>query len=522
MKVKRTLAILGIFLSLFTLVYVSAEEIKIGSVSDSTLIKNDIVNIGLTYEDYFILENNEVNLKNYNLYYTIGIIENRIGASLTDVYIYCYNAVPQEKVSLYFEVEIQDIQFSLSYSNCDTKQEADKTLELLSVSENNIYKLKFTYENYFSERNYTLACKDVLTGNNSPVFEATLLASGDNDISVDYNYTSYIYITKDYFIALEFKDWDTNDWWKVICNEFDFFHNDETIIMFFYNFSSSKKIEEILELDLKYEAYNYTNVAYYDPATGESLRQLESSISNEMSYNLTKTPGQTLQSVYGEDCTFNAFTTPASDRLKEFGSAVVVDSSKFTDYEHSVLVDINKAEELYSQLKYVKKGEVFPLLEFTNPTEAQKSTSVLEKKITTYRIQNLQMTRIKYSTEGQTYNAYVADDPDDSVPGDVENPSPENPVQSGFQGLLIKIADFILNCLQINPNLVPTWGKYIIGGVILIAGCFLVLFLLPYAILFIPRVGEKIKEILIMLGTGIWFVLSLPVKLIKLIFRKKE
>lgn len=419
-KMKKNLSFLiSVLLVTFTLTTnAKASELVIGAITDDSNISTDLKQLDIEYTDYFTIKNTEYNYKNYFEYFVLAVAENRIAVSNTDVYLYIYNPIYVENVAINIDMTInQDFKVSSDY-----RSNTAGDFTLCSRSDNNILKLKYEYNNFYPDRNYEIIVKDVESGIASQRFTSTMTTSDNGRlVETTYNFNSMLYVAKDQLIELEFEDWDTSNWWQSICHEFNLFKDEEKVLMYFYNFSSSKTIDKILEVDLKYDHYNYISTAYYDPATGSRLRTLSDAKENEVKgYQVTKTPGTHKQSVYGTECTFNAFTTPASDRIKEFGNAIEVSPNLF-DYDHSILVDINKAIELYSVLKTVPKKEVFPLLQNDN-----SRTQVLEKKINAYSISSLKMTRLKYSAGGKIYNSYVLDDMDDPIPVKPGNPKLED------------------------------------------------------------------------------------------------
>ena len=337
-------------------------------------------------------------------------------------------------------------------------------------------------ENTVFERNYEIVIEDLKNEVSSKKFTAQLITKEDEKrLVTNYNFDSMLFIEKDILLTLRFEDWNTNSWWQSICHEFNFFKDDEEVLMFFYNFNASKTIDEIVEVELNYDHYVNTSTAYYDPGIGTRLRTLNSSNSNVVNDAIKiKKPGVQKQSVYGVECSFNAFTTPASDRIKEFDGAIEISSSLF-NYDHSILVDINRSVELTSTLKWVPKKEVFPLVDDSS------LTAVLEKKISEYMITDLKMTRLTYKAEGKTFNSYVLDDVDDPVFVD-----PDNTNILWWQQILELfriVGAWVLELFNLSA---PSFVQTIVGGVV----CFIGVLLIPAIIRLLINLISSIINII--------------------------
>ena len=439
-----------------------AAALEIGVITDDTSIVDDLKALDINEDDYFILEDSEYNFKNYFEWFVIAVAENRISATSIHVYIYIYNPITIDSVDVSIDMTINEKRVQ-GYFN----ENSNSQFSLCGKSEeHNILKLCYIDQtDYNAERNYEIVIEDLKNEVSSKKFTAQLITKEDEKrLVTNYNFDSMLFIEKDILLTLRFEDWNTNSWWQSICHEFNFFKDDEEVLMFFYNFNASKTIDEIVEVELNYDHYVNTSTAYYDPSTGTRLRTLNSSNSNVVNDAIRiKRPGVQEQSVYGVECSFNAFTTPASNRIKEFGNAIEISSSLF-NYDHSILVDINRSVELTSTLKWVPKKEVFPLVDDSS------LTAVLEKKISEYMITDLKMTRLTYKAEGKTFNSYVLDDVDDPVFVD-----PDNTNILWWQQILETfriVGAWVLELFNLSA---PSFVQTIVGAVV----CFIGVLLIP-------------------------------------------
>lgn len=490
--------------STLTLSSFTTKIIEVGVISDETSINNDLAMLGLTSSDYCILNDGIFDgVKNYyDEVYLIGIGENRQQEDITDIYFYLYNPCNYSSKSLNTNIDyyllnlnINNSEFNFLYvedpSNAEIYYGIDyneyNNLTLIKYDENkNIWKFKFSYINHTNERKYELNniqrgmtysesnfpeyvswLKDDFTNPFTATFKER---EEDGQLISDFEYNSFIYITKDVLVPVmlkpEFK-------WNEV---FDFiFSSDKEKIAFFYNFSSSKEIEQILELDVIFDT-NFVRTYFgcingvpgYNGGYVESKSNVKRTLYNEKhSYDWNSSHLE-----------FETFQTPASERFtnEEFGYLEFneEDKKQFTDYEHSVLIGLN---DVYYHTVSMMGSASAKCYHYEN-------------------INNLQVKRIKFETDGKIYNSYVADDPDNPI--DPINPSQNNwflevlewikdhPLQ--FVLILVGLIVGIPIIVAILPYILSILGKLLVG----IFKCIVWIITLPFRL--IGKLINKIKE----------------------------
>lgn len=508
---KKILGIILLFISFLSLCSFTSREIEVGVINDNTSINNDLASLGLTpsdyinfYEEYFKAQEegkDEDYLNNYNETYLIAVGENRLDDESTDVYLYLYNPIFHmfSFEAYYINLDVNNTPIKLAYySNYGVKEyeDSDQILEFCNVTDDyTIYKFKFNYINHVNERKYELDSikmyynwavdydSVLLNKEYENPFTATFKErEEDGKLVTDYEYNSFIYITKDVLVAVLI-DSNSNfsDFWK------NLFGDRETQLaerqfIYFYNFSSSKKIEQILELDVKYNTTQkcfmiksgpIDNTSNCDTSDNidTSIKSVERTLYNEkVSYDW-----------FSSHLEFETFKTPASERFtdNEFGYLEFNEEQKrqFTDYEHSVLIDIEVPFNRHTQT--VEEGWIDHAYSCYHITD----------------INNLEVKRIKFETNGKIYNSYVADDPNDSeeiiIP---DTPSPMN------------WFDELIDCIKENP---------LYAVLILLA----VIVGLPLIISFLPMILKGIIQLIIGIIKLLFWIISLPFKAIKSIFK---
>ena len=427
---KKILGIILLVISFLPLCSFTSRTIEVGVINDNTSIENDLVSLGLTpsdyinlYEEYYDSQNDgsyKDLLENYNETYLIAVGENRLDDESTDVYLYLYNPIFHmfSFKAYYINLKINNTPIKLAYYSEYAEydyESSDEKLQFCNVTDDyTIYKFKFNYINHVNERKYELDSIKMyhdwavdydtylLNKEYKNPFTATFKERDeDGKLVTNYEYNSFIYITEDILVAVLI---DSNgnffDFWKGIFADAETGLS-ENPFMYFYNFSSSKKIEQILELDVKYNTtqkclmfksgpIDNTSNCYTSDNIDISIKNVERTLYNEThSYDW-----------FSSHLEFETFKTPASKRFtdEEFGYLEFTEDEKkqFTNYEHSVLIDIENPFAQHSQV--VEEGWI-------------------DHGYTCYHItdiNNLEVKRIKFETDGKIYNSYVADDPDDS------------------------------------------------------------------------------------------------------------
>ncbi len=504
--------IIGLVMMLFSMITLSSFTertiIEVGIINDETSINNDLSMLGLTSSDYVILNDGiyDGTVNHYDQVYLIGVGENRHEKDVTDIYFYLYNPCDYSndsfnvKLDYYlFDIKINNNNFDFIYVEnptnvslyYDINPNEYNNLSLIDYSKDkNIWKLKYSYINHTNDRMYELGKiqrgmsyseKDYpeyvsyIKNDFTNPFTATFRErEEDGRLVTSYDYNSFIYITEDVLVPVllkpEFK-------WNEV---FDFiFSTDKNQMAFFYNFSSSKEINQILELDVIFNT-NFKVVQEPRPADGNNPCVDGVPGYNEgyvePRTNVTRTLYNEKQSYdwLSSHLEFETFQTPAKDRFtdEEFGYLAFTEEQKkqFTNYEHSVLIGLSDVYFHYISMMGAGSWECYHYEEITD----------------------LQVKRIKFETNGQIYNSYVADDVDEPVDPII----PDTP-----KSFLESLVDWVKE----NP------ARAVAVIIAIVVGLPLVIAFLPYIIKFIVTLIKTIIQVII-------YILSLPFKLIKWIF----
>ena len=404
--------------SIFTLCSFTTKIVEVGVINDNTTIYNDLTMLGLTPSDYITLEATQEN-DCYDEEYLIAVGENRKEDNSTDVYLYLYNPVMFKLDYAYmFELNINNSLLKLLYVSDESyfsnfKDSYDIEVGLCEYSSSyNIAKLKFNYINHVNERKYDLdqitRYYHISADYNTYYLEQTFTnpftatfkeREEDGRLISDFEYNSFIYITKDILVSVVIdceENW-SNKWEYFVDSWKNFFtgQSNRFMVVQFYNFSSSKEIEQILEIDIKYDTVGSWTSKYCSDTQNPFKEEIKPQ------FDLMKTLyNKEYNYEFGSSSlNFQAFQTPASERFtnEEFGYLEFSEEDKkqFTNYEHSVLVSFNPTYEHYA---WEGGGSIFR-----------------EQCIHYEEINNLQVKRIKFETAGKIYNSYVADDPDNPI-----------------------------------------------------------------------------------------------------------
>ena len=265
-----------------------------------------------------------------------------------------------------------------------------------------IYKFKFNYINHVNERKYELDSikmyynwavdydSVLLNKEYENPFTATFKERDeDGKLVTDYEYNSFIYITEDEIVQLHFDDLTVFKESSVILDFLVGIFGSSGIgnAIYFYNFSSSKNIDQILETDVNYILH--THQGYYSKPLFGNIQFDGVDDYKTISTTIYATDESEIM-VYDQLEKFKAFKTPSNDRLNEFTDKMNITDevkSKFINYQHSIcfLVATNNDSRNSS-------GEGFVNLSY---------------------VENFKISRLKFETNGEIYNSYVADDPDD-------------------------------------------------------------------------------------------------------------
>ena len=484
---KKILGILISFLALITLCSFDTKIVEVGTITNQTDIYTDLITLGLTPSDYITTENidNGSYVDDYYYYdevYLIAIGENRQQEEYTDVYLYFYNPyIDGPAQNYYFQMKINNYIFSFGYmdsnntwSDYPSYSEPDFELEKCSYdSSRNITKVKFQYAYLVAERTYSLDGITRVSDNKSfdnPFSCTYSIRQEDGHLIADFEYNSFIYITQDEVVQLRFTDLKSISEYSPLYGFLNGVLGSDDLgnAIYFYNFSSSKKIEQILEADISYVKhmiqgyYNRPN-PFSDELNFSGVDKLE-----PISTTIYKDDKSTIIA-YEKEVEFDAFQTPSSNRLNEFTSEMnITDEVKelFTSYEHSIcfMVATNNDSRNYS-------GEGFVNLTY---------------------VEDFQLSRLKFETNGVLYNSYVIDDSDDGGEFVPIDPKP-------------KWWEELLNWIKDHP----------FETLLIAVGC---LIGIPLLVIVLPFLAKAIMFIVEMLFKGLVWIITAPFKLIKWIF----
>lgn len=505
MKGKRALAILGIFLSLFTMFYVSAEEITYQNViTDDTTIEEDFEILGMEIEDYYIPKSYD-----YDKWYVIAMSEAYIDKEI-QTYFYLYNPAGL--------VVIPPLRINYSIS----EGEVLKTdLTILEYDAEHGY-LKANGFKYSYRESCTIGISSILSEyeeddpinsgeviktyrEDSSDFKASLTHSLLNEsFGIELNFNSTLVIDTVEVVAIEVKKDDNfiNNWnsfWSV---------EDTSMYVYFYNFNFPDyiKYDSVEYAKFQYDYVNYHEVIYLDsldftPSTDYADYNIKEIVSRETVIQEYNNDSRTLRvNKHSQELTFPTFYLGNRIEDNQFGTLKVSGELDSFNYDCSILLD--------STYRYSERKYGYPKPMHRVPYDDVYYTGLDE----------IELLELWYKHDKVIYKCQIVGPTIDDE--DIQNGTAQSPERelSWIEKLLIKIADFILNLFQMNPNLVPNWGKYIIGGAVFIVGFIVALVIL---VLSIPGLGKVIIKGLGIFGTGIWFVVSLPFRLIGKLFKRE-
>lgn len=493
MKGKRALAILGIFLSLFTMLYVSAEEITYQNViTDDTTIEEDFEILGMEIEDYYIPKSYD-----YDKWYVIAMSEAYIDKEI-QTYFYLYNPAGL--------VVIPPLRINYSISEGQTLQ---TDLTILEYDAGHGY-LKANGFKYSYRESCTIGISSILSEyeeddpinsgeviktyrEDSSDFKASLTHSLLNEsFGIELNFNSTLVI-EDYHVVRVSITQDDN-----FINNWNTFWGGKEISLdlYFYNFNFPERIkyDSVEYAKFQYDYLTYYEEVYQFSGFGDNKKELR----NE----------ELVISEYTND----SKTLRVNDRSQEMTFPTFYLGNRFDDGQFDL-----KNKILLSGEEEYFDCDCSVLLDSTYRDTIRISGQVMGvgcevgQKLNYTVLDQIELLELHYKNDGILYKCQVVVPPvddDDILDIIIGNDT------SWIEKLLIKIADFILNLFQMNPNLVPNWGKYIIGGAVLIVA-------LVILVISIPGLGKAIIKGLGILGTGIWFVVSLPFRLIGKLFKRE-
>ena len=241
-----------LLLCTFSLSSFTKKVIEVGIINDDTIIYQDLVMLGLTPTDYITFEPIMENIY-YDETYLIAVGENRKEDSSTDVYLYLYNPMfvsDSSQIEYYLvNLSINGMDFKLFHAFTNTSfTDYDEEMELIEYSSlYNIWEFKFTYVNHVNERKYELNSIDrmiqfaTVGSTFTNPFTATFKErEEDGQLVTDYEYNSFLYITKDIILTIDVTNYSLDGfggWINGVINKY--FLDGNKARLFLYNFSSS-------------------------------------------------------------------------------------------------------------------------------------------------------------------------------------------------------------------------------------------------------------------------------------------
>lgn len=339
--------------------------------TDTTSVADDITNLNLDPSDYVVSSNSK-----YDHSYAISMTESYQDDLTIDGYIYIYNS---------YKLITKCTRINLSVGN----EANDYLVNYLSGSQQyNISKYKIENINTYSAsggiRKYTI---------NSLYIDETTIIDGlsiefqqdGNQISI--NYDSMIIVTEKYLFSYSY---DNNFASKFNWNSLVWSLTDNSGPEFFFlNFSTNKEIDKILEIDVTYQLQKGT--------TDSVLNKLEC-LKGPISKNVTTVTEYDIlnpKTIYNEESTYdwfgktkkiNLISTPAKERFtdNEINYCLTEEAIASFEYDHSVIIDV--------QQYHISSSSVL-------------GTAVTLYTAEKYTVDDLSITRIKYTVDDKVYNA---------------------------------------------------------------------------------------------------------------------
>lgn len=507
----------------FTLSSFTNRAITIGEITDSTSITSDLTTLNINQSGLVKLTGTE-----YDIDRIIAIGENKTSGENVDVYLYVYNPISHNSPDeYYFDMTINEAEVNLIYSNNnDTLEEYKGASKLIYLSNYNniVFKFKFSYKNYYNERNYLVTKIKNITDDKEyeSNFDASFVERESSDsIETSFNYDSTFYVEDSKLLGIKAKDFKTVLGSTTLGFFFDSFveyfkylfriEDEAWFTIWMYNFDSNIDIDRIISVKVSYEKEEFFREAW---GIGNKFHSKYPDGHTYVSSVIkTINPGTTTLNIYGkEDVTLEAFRSPASLRLDEFeGVFESLDSSLF-DYEHSVLVDVTP------DLTNVMMGYYYYWDLEAQMTGKDSVTSPGVLKVsdnlpagvgkpfggtyeeshfdTSTTLTNLKLLECEYECDGVVHNAYVVDKPHQP---EIITPEPEHdwlmdlimwikdhPLQ--FVLILVGLIVGIPLVVAILPYILSILGKLLAG----IFKCIVWIITLPFRL--IEKLINKIKE----------------------------
>lgn len=437
---KKILWIIAVLCCIFILsVNASAENTDtlkyINAITPETTIEEDIHIFGLNYSDYNVSGTNLEKLEKfyqdngYSEQFVLFVAENY--ATPFTTYIYCYNPLFfTTDINVKLIITLND-EFTRDYNNLEIVKE-DRTAGIICFKIENLFKLTDLVRKYKVEINHS----------GMKAFECTYITEYDTVRNrLDHvNYDSMIYILDDVVVPVILKS-EKNLFGGTLGEAFTAISGKnpyDSSILYFYNFSASKRIDQILEADFRYD--EHLQQGYYSKPLFSGLKF--DGIDNKTTVDKTIENKVSNVKWYGQEISINPYMTPSKNRLSEFGEMAnkfsQEEKKRFTDYEHSILINV----ETYIDSRNTA-GEGF---------------------VNMYTIDNVRLTKLVYETDGVIYSSVVGDYDGTDTPVD-----PIIPIQKDFwdyvKDFLIMVGSWLIGLVGLTAT---DQIKAIVGGVFLL------------------------------------------------------
>lgn len=466
---KKIIAIFTLFSILFmTRININAtQEESDPHIDDNTTIQEDLTLMGLNYQDYLITGTNYdrlldfYNSEGYSEQFVIAVGENYTQTPGKIIsFIYCYNPLMYYgDINIILYISLNDnyyktLHYNAAYTDMQIAKE-DKEAGMVC------FKLEL-FKSTDLARKYSID----INHSGMSIFECTYVTETNGNKKCNYfNYDSCLYITKDKVVSCTFKD----------CKDLGFgpFKDLTTFlagkdpnlntVVYFYNFSSSKKIEKIISADMQW-VENQHKSGYAAIPGSTAYRRITTQNNKKQRKETIGIKDKTSLKLWDNEFTVDPFSVPASDRLKELPSDYVSKMTSqqkelFTGYEYSILF----ASGIYKDI-------IYPVI---NSSEQPYYKEML-------LVEDVRLTKLVYETDGVLYNSIIVDN-DGSDQGftsdekpDIESPKPE---YNGFQKLLLWLGESTIHFFSPTAKW-PDWGYIIIGGIDFVLMCLVALAIL--------------------------------------------
>lgn len=423
-KILASLIGCFLFVCCFTLTASAEINYKSGNINDSTTIESDFKYLNLDYSDYVLSNDSKGDI--YDAYhknkneeqFVVAVAESREDKIII-TYIYVYNIL--FNLSGYSLNIKLDVKFNDASVKTYTYSTTQKDMELVQQAKRDGL-MKFKIQYY---KTTDLTRKYNIRINNGPDEEfectyTTTINQSEQMVCDEFKFNSFIYITSDEVVPVVLKE-SKNVLPGIVGQSLSILLGNnpyQNVVVYFYNFSSNKKIDRIISANMKWNqhmeqaTYRYPVEVPLQPLLGplflftDWTLHFGDLIENKKVYDEKSckefiTQGEKEYTFLGKKLKMNAFRTPASDRIKELGnygnSMTDSDKTHFTKYQHSIM---------------------FTAGEWVDGRPISSGSGVMK----TLMVEQVSLVSLNYTTAGKYYTSFVADPDGPDDPEDPYNP----------------------------------------------------------------------------------------------------